>query len=126
MFNFEGGNGWSGNPILGQTSVNLRENAFINSTILKWLYADLLVTPEEIVLYRQVKNGGLGFVSVKYKSLAFQIKTFIILIKSYLILLHLSFKRFNDCNRNQHLVLVLGCSFSLGKVNQVFQKCSIF
>ena len=45
-------------------------------------------------------------------------------MNSYLILLHLSFKRFNVCNRNQHLVLVLGCSFSLWKVNKVFQKCS--
>ena len=51
---------------------------------------------------------------------------YIILIKSYLILLHLSFKRFNDCNRNQYLVLVIDCSFSLWKVNKVFQKCSIF
>ena len=59
--------------------VNLRENDFaaINSSIKKWLYADLLFKPEEQILHRQVKNGGLGLVSVKCKSLAFLIKTFL-------------------------------------------------
>ena len=59
--------------------VNLRENDFaaVTSSIKKWLYADLLFKPEELILHRHVKNGGLGLVSVKYKSLAFLIKTFL-------------------------------------------------
>ena len=59
--------------------VNLRESDFlaINSSIKKWIYADLLFKPEEIVLFRKVKEGGLGLVSCKFKSLSFRIKTFL-------------------------------------------------
>ena len=34
-------------------------------------------TPEEIVLYRKVKDGGLGLTSSKHKSLAYLIKSFL-------------------------------------------------
>ena len=60
-------------------TVNLREADFsaINSSLKKWLYADLLLKPEEIVLFRSMWSGGLGLVSVKHKSIAYLIKTFL-------------------------------------------------
>ena len=59
--------------------INLRESDFasVSSSIKKWLYADLIFKPEETVLFREVKNGGLGLVSTKHKSLAFLIKNFL-------------------------------------------------
>ena len=55
------------------STVNLRESDFdaINSSIKKWLYADLLLKPEELLLYRPTYFGGLGLTSVKLKSAAF-------------------------------------------------------
>ena len=44
---------------------------------VKLLFADLLFKPEEMVLFRNVKDGGLALVSCKFKSLAFRIKTFL-------------------------------------------------
>lgn len=41
------------------------------------MYADLLLNPEEIVLFRSVWCGGLVLVSVKHKSIAYLIKTFL-------------------------------------------------
>ena len=60
-------------------TVNLREADFtaIMSCLKKWIYADLLLKPEEIVLFRSVWNGGLGLVSVKHKAIAYLIKTFL-------------------------------------------------
>ena len=60
-------------------TVNLREGDFssINSSLKRWIYADLLLKPEEIILFRPVHCGGLGLASVKHKSLAFLIKTFL-------------------------------------------------
>jgi len=60
-------------------SVNLRESDLnsINSSIKKWLYSDLFFKPEEMVLFRQVKHGGLALTSCRHKSLAFLIKTFL-------------------------------------------------
>ena len=60
-------------------TVNLRGSDFsvINSSIKKWLYADLLLNPEEVILFRPVSLGGLGLTSVKLKSMAFLIKTFL-------------------------------------------------
>ena len=59
--------------------MNLRECDFssINSSLKRWIYADILLKPEEMILYRPVKCGGLGLASVKHKSLAFLIKTFL-------------------------------------------------
>ena len=51
--------------------------AFINSSLKKWIYADLLLKPEETLLFRPVQIGGLGFVSVKHKATAFLIRTFL-------------------------------------------------
>ena len=75
-------------------SVNLREGDFksINSSLKKWLYSDLFFKPEEIVLYRKVKDGGLGLTSSKHKSLAYLIKSFLELAAnpSYLQSLYLN------------------------------------
>ena len=61
------------------STVNLREGDLtaINSSIKKWLYADLLLKPEELLLYRPVYHGGLGLTSVKLKSIAFFLRTFL-------------------------------------------------
>ena len=60
-------------------TVNLREGDFnsINSSIKRWLYADLLLKPEVMVLYRPLDQEGLGLTSVKHKSLACLIRTFL-------------------------------------------------
>ena len=42
----------------------------------KWIYANLILKPEELLLFRPVKSGGLGLVSIKQKSTAFLIRTF--------------------------------------------------
>ena len=60
-------------------TVNLRESDLIamNSSVKKWLYADLLLKPEELLLHRSVYHGGLGLSSIKWKSVAFLIRTFL-------------------------------------------------
>ena len=60
-------------------TVNLRDTdiATINSSLKKWVYADLLLKPEEALLFRPVKCGVLGLTSVKLKATAFLIKTFL-------------------------------------------------
>ena len=65
--------------VLLTCTVNLRESDFnaINSSIKKWLYADLFFKPEELVLFRKIKDGGLGLTSCKHKALAFLVKTFL-------------------------------------------------
>ena len=65
-------------------SVNFRESDFkaINSSIKKWLYSDLFFKPEEMVLLRKIKDGGLGLTSCKHKSLAYLIKSFLELAAS--------------------------------------------
>ena len=59
-------------------SVNLREADFsaINSSLKKWVYADLLLKPDERTLFRPIWYGGLGLASVKHKSIAYLIRTF--------------------------------------------------
>jgi hypothetical protein len=58
--------------------VNLRvtDISAITSSVKKWLYADLLRKPEEMILHRPVSQGGLGLVSVRLKSLACLLRTF--------------------------------------------------
>ena len=59
-------------------SINLREGdvSKINSALKSWLFADLLVKPGEVALYRPRKQGGLGLLSVKYKAMAVFIRSF--------------------------------------------------
>ena len=49
----------------------------ITSTCKSWLYQDVLVKPEEMILHRPHLQGGLGLHSVKYKALAGFITTFL-------------------------------------------------
>ena len=60
-------------------SVNLLEADFsaVNSSLKKWLYADLLLKPDESILFRPVWYGGLGLASIKHKSVAYLIQTFL-------------------------------------------------
>ena len=59
--------------------INLRESDVrtITSSCKSWLYKDLFAKPEEVMLYRPPDQGGLGMHSVKYKSLAGFITTFL-------------------------------------------------
>ena len=60
-------------------SVDLRELDYtkITSSAKSWLYADMLIKPEETVLYRHVSSGGLNMFNVKMKALAGLIRTFL-------------------------------------------------
>ena len=60
-------------------SVDLREADFnkITSSAKSWLYADMLLKPEEIVLHRPVSCGGLALLHVKMKALAGLIRCFL-------------------------------------------------
>ena len=51
-------------------SVYLRimEVTKITSTVKSWLYADQLLKPEEIVMYRPALYVGLGVLNVKFKA----------------------------------------------------------
>ena len=59
--------------------VPLRECDFkkISSSCKSWLYQDRFAKPEETVLHRPHHYGGLGLHSVKYKSIAGFITTFL-------------------------------------------------
>ena len=48
----------------------------ITSATKSWIYADMLVKPEELVLHRPPSAGGLGALHVKMKALAGLIRTF--------------------------------------------------
>ena len=59
-------------------SINLRgeDIKFINSQAKQWLYKDLLESPSELVLYRQIGDGSLGLINVKYRAMALLIRFF--------------------------------------------------
>ena len=42
-----------------------------------WIYADLLEKPEDLILYRSRKSGGLNLINVKFRAMAEQIKSFL-------------------------------------------------
>ena len=60
-------------------SVDLRKTDIskITSSAKSWLYADMLLKPEEMVLVRDVQSGGLGVHHVGMKALAGLIRTFL-------------------------------------------------
>ena len=60
-------------------SVNLRvcDLKSITGSCKSWLYQDMLIKPEEMLLHRPPGYGGLGLHSVKQKALAGFISTFI-------------------------------------------------
>ena len=49
----------------------------ITSNVKSWIYADQLIKPEEIVLYKPRKEGGLNMINVRYRAMAELIKSFI-------------------------------------------------
>ena len=61
------------------SSINLRnqDTDTITSQIKSWLYQDCLEKPSELVLYRNVQDGGLGLFHVRVRSLALLIRSFI-------------------------------------------------
>ena len=61
------------------TSMDLRvgDIVAINKQAKAWLYADLLEKPEELALYRQPKQGGLGLQHVEQRALAHLINSFL-------------------------------------------------
>ena len=56
-------------------SVDLRalDISKINTLVKSWIYADLLEKPEEIILWRSRRLGGLGLINLKIRALAEQI-----------------------------------------------------
>ena len=60
-------------------SVDLRvmDVTKITSSVKSWLYADQLLKPEEMVMYRPSSFGGLGVLNVKFKAMAGLIKSFL-------------------------------------------------
>ena len=59
--------------------VNLRTQDFnvITSQVKSWLYQDCLEKPNELVLYRDSRDGGLGLFHVQLRSLALLIRAFL-------------------------------------------------
>ena len=59
--------------------VNLRSQDIvsINKQVKSWLYQDCLEKPNELVLYRDGKDGGLGLLNVHVRSLALLIRSFL-------------------------------------------------
>ena len=49
----------------------------INKQAKVWLYADMLEKPEEVAMFRQPKDGGLGLYHVQLRALASQINCFL-------------------------------------------------
>ena len=65
--------------MFGCSSINLRvcDLTKISSNIKSWLYADQLEKPEELVLFRSRKQGGLGLLNFHYKTLSLLIRNFL-------------------------------------------------
>ena len=61
------------------SSINIRvcDHKKITSNIKSWLFADQLEKPEEHVLARSRKEGGLGLVNVECKALSLLIRSFL-------------------------------------------------
>ena len=61
----------------GSVDLRVADITSINKSIKSWLYADLLEKPSELVMCRPSTQGGLGVISIKHKSLAILIRTFL-------------------------------------------------
>ena len=49
----------------------------ITSSAKSWMYADMILKPEEMILVRPPTFGGLGMLDIKMKALAGLIRTFL-------------------------------------------------
>ena len=54
----------------GSIDLRVADIKKITSNMRSWLFADQLEHPEELVLYRPRKAGGLGLYSIKYRAMA--------------------------------------------------------
>ena len=57
--------------------IRLMDENKITSLVKSWLYADMLLKPEEMIMYRPPSYGGLGIHNVKLKAQAGLIKSFL-------------------------------------------------
>ena len=57
--------------------IRVQDENKITSLVKSWLYADQLLKPEELVMYRPSLYGGLGIHNVKMKAQAGLIKSFL-------------------------------------------------
>ena len=55
----------------------VQDSTKITSLVKSWLYADMLIKPEETIMFRPPSYGGLGVLNVKLKAQAGLIKTFL-------------------------------------------------
>ena len=53
------------------------DSSTISSSVKGWLYQDILIKPQEIMMYRQPEAGGLGVFNVKTRAMAMLIHTFL-------------------------------------------------
>ena len=53
------------------------DSSAIASSIKSWLYQDLLIKPQEMMMYREVVQGGLGVYNVKMRAMAMLLHTFL-------------------------------------------------
>ena len=61
----------------GSIDLRVADIKKITSNMRSWLFADQLEHPEELVLYRPRKAGGLGLYSIKYRAMAELIRSFL-------------------------------------------------
>ena len=61
----------------GCIDLRIGDSDTITSSIKSWLYQDMLLKPQEMVLYRPLHLGGLGLHNVKQRAKAMLIHTFI-------------------------------------------------
>ena len=57
----------------------LGDSSAITSSIKSWLYQDLLLKPQEMMLYRHPRDGGLGLINIRARAMAILIHTFLTL-----------------------------------------------
>ena len=53
------------------------DSTAIASSVKSWLYQDLLIKPQEMIMYREVSEGGLGVYNVKMRAMAMLLHTFL-------------------------------------------------
>ena len=63
-------------PIFTHGMLVLYMRSYITSSIKSWLFADQLEYPEEMILHRTRRTGGLALINVKYKAMAEMIRSF--------------------------------------------------
>ena len=58
--------------------IRAMDSSAISSSVKSWMYQDMLIKPQEIMLYRSTELGGLGLYNVRARSLAVLIHTFLL------------------------------------------------